>query len=62
MCLQGTPFFSRLLTIIGLFCKIQFLFKGSVAKETCIFKEPTSLSKVSKFDDVFAGHALFHGA
>jgi len=35
---------TRLLKIIGLFCKISSLFKGSFAKETYNFKEPTSRS------------------
>jgi len=35
---------SRLLKIIGLFCRISSLFKGSFAKETYCFKEPTSRS------------------
>jgi len=39
--LQKRPIISRLLTIIGLFCRISSLFKGSFAKETYNFKEPT---------------------
>jgi len=35
---------SRLLKIISLFCKVQSLLQGSFAKETYIFKEPTSRS------------------
>jgi len=35
---------SRLLTIIGLFCRISSLLKGSFAKETYNFKEPTNCS------------------
>jgi len=35
---------SRLLKIVGLFCRIQSLLQGSFAKETYNFKEPTSRS------------------
>jgi len=35
---------SGLLTNIGLICRIQFLLKGSFAKETCTFREPTNCS------------------
>ena len=35
---------SRLLKIIGLFCRISSLLKGSFAKETYNFKEPTNRS------------------
>ena len=35
---------SRLLKIIGLFCRISSLLQGSFAKETCNFKEPTNRS------------------
>jgi len=35
---------SRLLTIIGLFCRISSLLYGSFAKETYNFKEPTTRS------------------
>jgi len=35
----------RLLKIIGRFCRISSLFKGSFAKETYNFKEPTSRSR-----------------
>ena len=38
----GVATISRLLKIIGLFCKISSLLKGSFAKETCHFKEPTN--------------------
>jgi len=40
----GVTTISRLLKIIGLFCKISSLLKGSFAKETCSFKEPTNRS------------------
>jgi len=33
---------SRLLKIIGLFCRISSLLQGSFAKETYDFKEPTN--------------------
>ena len=36
---------SRLLQIIGLFCRIQSLLQGSFAKETYTFKEPTNRSR-----------------
>jgi len=36
---------SRLLTIIGLFCRISSLLYGSFAKETFNFKEPTHRSQ-----------------
>ena len=35
---------SRLLKIIGLFCRIKSLAQGSFAKETYNFKEPTNRS------------------
>jgi len=35
---------SRLLEIIGFFCRISSLLQGSFAKETCNFKEPTNRS------------------
>ena len=35
---------SRLLQIIGFFCRIWSLLEGSFAKETCNFKEPTNRS------------------
>jgi len=38
----GVGTITRLLKIIGLFCRILSLFKGSFAKETCKFKEPTN--------------------
>jgi len=40
----GVATISRLLKIIGLFCRIQSLLWGSSAKETCNFKEPTNRS------------------
>jgi len=40
----GVATISRLLKIIGLFCRILSLFKGSFAKETYNFKEPTNRS------------------
>jgi len=33
---------SRLLTIIGLFCRISSVLKGYFAQESCNFKEPTN--------------------
>jgi len=38
------PTISRLLKIIGLFCRISSLLKGSFATEICDFKEPTNRS------------------
>jgi len=40
----GVATISRLLKIIGLFCRISSLLLGSFAKETYYFKEPTSRS------------------
>jgi len=40
----GVATSSRLLKIIGLFCRILSLLKGSFAKETYNFKEPTNRS------------------
>jgi len=40
----GVATISRLLKIIGLFCRISSLLYGSFAKETYIFKEPTNRS------------------
>ena len=40
----GVATISRLLKIIGLFCRILSLLSGSFAKETCNFKGPTNRS------------------
>jgi len=40
---DGVATSSRLLKIIGLFCRISSLLKGSFAKETYNFKEPTNM-------------------
>ena len=40
----GVATISRLLKIIGLFCRISALLQGSFAKETYNFKEPTNRS------------------
>ena len=40
----GVASISRLLKIIGLFCRISSFLYVSFAKETCDFKEPTSRS------------------
>ena len=40
----GVATISRLLKIIGLFCRISSLLQGSFAKETCNLKEPTNRS------------------
>jgi len=40
----GVATISRLLKIIGLFCRVWSLLQGSFAKETQNFKEPTHLS------------------
>jgi len=40
----GVPPISSLLKNTGLFCRIASLLKGSFAKETCNFKEPTNRS------------------
>jgi len=44
MQLYGVATISRLLEIIGLFCRISSLLHGSFAKETYHFKEPTNRS------------------
>ena len=41
---DGVSTISRLLTIIGLYCRIQSLLQGSFAKETFNLKEPTNHS------------------
>ena len=43
-CNYGVATVSRLLKIIGLFCRIQPLLQGSFVKETYNFKEPTNRS------------------
>jgi len=43
-CMHGVATISRLLKIIGLFCRIQFLLYGSFAKETYNFEDPTNRS------------------
>jgi len=43
----GVATTSRLLKIIGLFCRISSLLWGSFAKETYDFKEPTNCSAVA---------------
>jgi len=43
-CTYGVATISRLLKIIGLFCRIWSLLQGSFAKETYNFKEPTNCS------------------
>jgi len=40
----GVASISRLLKVIGLFCRIESVLQGSFAKETCNFKEPTNRS------------------
>ena len=52
----GVATISRLLIIIGLFCRIQSLVQGSFAKETYNFKEPTKRSSQGAFLALFAGH------
>jgi len=44
LCWYGAATISRLLKIIGLFCRISSLLYGSFAKEIYKFKEPTSCS------------------
>ena len=46
----GVATISRILKIIGLFCRILSFLQGSFAKETYIFKEPTNCSH----------HIVFH--
>jgi len=41
---HGVASMSRLLKIIGIFCRIMSLLQGSFAKETYNFKEPTKRS------------------
>jgi len=57
-CRYGVATISRLLKIIGLFCRISFLLSGSFAKETYNFKEPTSHSHPISF--VLMNDVLFH--
>ena len=45
------PSISRLLKIIGLFCRISSLWQGSFAKENCNFKEPTHRSHPISSED-----------
>jgi len=45
----GLATIRRLLTIIGLFCRISFLLQGSFANETYNFKEPTNGSHPISF-------------
>jgi len=40
----GMALSSRLLKIIGLFCRISSFLEGSFAKETCVSREPTNRS------------------
>ena len=42
--MYGVAMISRLLKIIGLFCRISSLLQGSFAKENYDFKEPTNRS------------------
>jgi len=42
--MYGMATISRLLNIIGLFCRSASLLQGSLAKETYNFKEPTNRS------------------
>jgi len=44
LCGYGVATISRLLKIVGLFCRISSLLYGSFAKETYNFKEPTNRS------------------
>jgi len=44
ICWYGMAMISRLLKVIGLFCRISSLLYGSFAKETYHFEEPTSRS------------------
>jgi len=44
LCVYGVATISRLLQMIGLFCRISSLLEGSFAKETYNFKEPTTCS------------------
>jgi len=53
MYTYGVATISRLHKIAGLFCRISSLLYGSLAKETCNFKEPTNRSHpiVESYDD-----------
>ena len=60
----GVPTNSRLLKIVGLFCRISSLFQGSLAKETYCLKEPTNRSHlidvmcvIQRFKHVIEIHA-----
>jgi len=65
-CGYGVATISRLLTIIGLFCRIQSLLQGSFAKETYNLKEPTNRSHLisvlfvaEKFRSLFVRNIIF---
>ena len=57
----GVTTIRRLYNIIGLFCRIQSLWKGSFAKETCVFKEPTNRSHPTLNKWVVSGIRMSHG-
>ena len=44
LCRYGVATISRLLKILGLFCRVYSLLYGSFAKKTYNFKEPTNRS------------------
>jgi len=54
----GVATMSRLLKIIGLFCRISSVLYGSFAKETYDFKEPTNRSHPISADDCSAANTL----
>ena len=66
-CTYGVATRSRLLEIIGLFCRISSLLQGSFAKETLDFKEPTNRSNpivktASRVQQIIGLHHMLEGS
>jgi len=55
----GVAMISRLLKIIGLFCRIKSLLRGSFSKETYNFEEPTNRSHPIHLMHDHSAHTLF---
>ena len=62
ICVAHLATISRLLQIIGLFCRISSLLQVSFAQETCDFKKPTNRSQVCHANRMSVTHmdALCH--
>ena len=57
----GVATISRLLKIIGLFCRISSLLQGSFAKKTLTFEEPTNRSHPIRGSQVtYANESVSH--